>query len=138
MKIKYKLCALFLFPLLSQEAVALSYNWSEDNDGLVTRCFDRNNIQFHCENFSTSQEKKERIAELQISATDSMGKKFFYSYEKGQSEELCIAHELKIRRLLKGSRQACITGGIEWNDKADNSTASKWVAFETHKGRVNR
>ncbi|NUM88742.1 MAG: hypothetical protein HUU37_06030 [Bdellovibrionales bacterium] len=129
---------MFLFLGFSVRGFALPYNWSESLEGLVTRCFSSREIKAHCEDFSESAEGGERMEELQILAVDVMGKKFLYSYGRSVGREVCQEHLRKVRELNRGSKQACITGGVEILDDARDEMISKWWAFETSKGKVFR
>jgi hypothetical protein len=122
--------------LASSSASALSYDWSNGVDGLVTRCFSTKRIEANCEDLTEQGQGRQRIEELQIHATDYMGEKFFYSYEKGISGEVCSEHLRGIKRLKKGIKEACITGGPEWRVSGDAETNAKWRAFESLKGRI--
>lgn len=96
---------------------SFSYKWREGSiDGTVSRCFSASDIDVHCEDFSEPKLGKKNVEELQINAKDLMGRKFFYSYEKGASGELCREHSLKIHKLLQNVKTACITGSVEMID----------------------
>ncbi len=125
--------SIFLFPSVG---FSLSYNWAVGGlDGMVTRCFDSKRIEVHCEDFSEPELGKKWVEELQIRATEFMGRKFIYSYEKGIAGEVCREHLNMIRIFLQNVKEACITGVFELID-ADGLTGSKWQALESRRGRV--
>lgn len=130
--------ALLLLLLLPPSSYALSYDWKYSISGFVTRCFDAKDIKVDCEDFSDPKQRRTRVEELQIQAVDSMGKNFFYSYEKAIEGPLCQEHLRKIRVMLTGEKEVCITGRAEWLSKDDGTMNAKWEAFESRRGKVLR
>lgn len=120
----------------SNLSFAIPYDWKNGEDGTVSRCFKVKNIKAECEDLSDPSRNKKKIAELQISAKDLMGRKFIYSYERGIEGSLCSEQLRKIKSLVKKTPEVCITGGVEWFDENDGTTCSKWRALETAKGRI--
>lgn len=118
---------------------SLPYDWKDKFlEGTVTRCFASQRIQVHCEDLSEPDWGIKDRAELQIEAKDPMDRVYSYSYEHGLPGSLCREHHKKIVSLLRGVKQACITGGIEWasQDSGVNVTNAKWQALESSRGRV--
>jgi hypothetical protein len=124
-----------LFPV---EGFSLSYDWRYGLEGVVTRCFNTRKVKFHCEDFSDPEREKKLVEELQVDAIDFWGNGFSYAYGEGISGTLCQEHFSKIRTLLKGTKQVCITGEQEKVPSGEKITIAKWRALETRKGKVER
>ena len=122
---------------MPQLGFCLPYDWTHRVNGMVSRCFETKRVQVHCEDFSEPEWGKKQVEELQIQGIDMMGRKFFYSYERGIAGPLCQEHFGKIQSLLKNVKEVCITGGMEWASD-DAVINSKWKALETSKGLVTR
>jgi len=122
--------------LLFEVCLALPYDWKTGVSGTVTRCFESKEVVAECEDFSEPGAGNKKFFELQISAKDFMRKKFTYSYEKAIEGDLCKQHLRKIKSLMSGSPEVCVTGFAEWANDSDISTSAKWDALETAKGRV--
>ncbi len=129
------LIGVFTFPTAG---FSLSHDWNERLEGTVTRCFSSEKVKAQCEDFSDPSRGREKVEELQISGTDSMERKFFYSYERGVEGNLCQEHLKKISKFLRHASEVCITGGLEWVAIGERETNAKWLALETRKGRVTR
>jgi hypothetical protein len=131
---------LAVFSAIPSTVFALSYNWKEPQYGIVTRCFPAQVIKVNCEDHTYASDK-EKVADLQIEIirSDTSYKKFSYSYYRGDvSAEICKERLQGIRKLLRGAKQACITGRMESDFPNENLVSARWEAFETHKGRVFR
>jgi hypothetical protein len=130
--LSYLLVALLTY----SEALATQRDWRQSMIGMVTRCFDAAQVKYRCENFSALDESVRR-EELQIDAVGWMGERLSYSYERAIEGTLCQEHLARIRRLMAGVDQVCISAISELRlDTGD--ILAKWAGLETRRGEVLR
>lgn len=120
-----------LILLTAGQAFALSRDWSQTTDLDVTRCFETAKIKVDC------GEPKADYKDIHLSATDRAGERFNYSYMRALVSLMCTGHVAKIRKILKGTKYACITGFGE-SQIREGEVDAHWVALETTKGQALR
>jgi hypothetical protein len=121
---------------LCSDASARGINWSDSVVGRVTRCFDAAQVKYRCEG-SDEYRGGLRREELQIDAVGWLGERVSYSYERVIEGGLCQEHLEKIRTLMKGVDQVCISAFSELRPDGGEILA-KWAGLETRRGEVLR
>lgn len=106
--------------------------WDYSLELRVTRCFKMKDVKIICDSDAIDGLIN---AELEITAEDGNGKRFTYGYGKSIAGNLCKEHLEKIRTVIKGQDQICITGDGE-NVLDDGETYARWQELETRLGKV--
>lgn len=112
--------------ILFGTSVLVARDWKYDLRGQVTRCFQVDEVKARCEEGS----------ELDLSAQDRMGVHYSYGYGRAIEGTLCGEHVQKIKQLLTGAGQVCITG-VDEVTVSGNEVYSKWKSIETSRGMVS-
>lgn len=104
-------------------------DWKYSLELQVSRCYNMRNVSIKCDHYF---DKNKKFGELQITAIDRNGEKFWYGYQKFLEGNICWEHLRAIQRLTKSADQACISG---WGEmKIDDETIVHWSGFETKHG----
>jgi len=130
--------SLVSFLLLSTAmANATTRDWKFSVATSVTRCFDTKDVKVFCENDSLPGKSTKISEELHIKATDFMFRKVSYGYGMMIEGDQCKQDLKRIKKLIKDTNEACITGDGEMQFKT-GEYYSRWIGLETRKGEVLR
>lgn len=123
-----------LLPLLFAPSLP-SFAGLIGNGGYVRRCYKTDEVRVLCEDFSDPVGTFPDRAELQIFA-ESSGKKYVYAYMRAIENPQCRIHRLKLKKIMKGNSEVCITG---WGEmEVQDEILVKWYSAETSTGKVSR